>query len=293
MTETTRAHANDWQATRFNPDGNAPWRDAVAPDIASGRTTGRLKGCSFCGSMHPADLAAAIRAGATMSLADMKYGWPHKAYVSGVPNPHAGMLESLSSKSHPPDEEKASGAYIEVPGYGFDQATGKPNTKWTAAGTPAPATVGHAKFYTIHLQDASPEDREAIEHALGLTIAFNDVGGIHWAPVGTLQAETLLAMPATEAQAHAAEQRRAAAMPQQALAIEPHPAVAAMQPLDNDGNAVAPSGRVSGTLETMRVETLGDEVAQRIPVAVVPDPDDFKLGPACDLSGEGPCEGCQ
>ena len=41
-----------------------------------------------------------------------------------------------------------------------------------------------------------------------------------------------------------------------------HPAVAAMQPLSNDGTAAA-------------------------------DPDDFPLGKACDLSGDGTCEACQ
>ena len=41
-----------------------------------------------------------------------------------------------------------------------------------------------------------------------------------------------------------------------------HPAVAAMQPLSNDGTPAA-------------------------------DPDDFPLGKACDLSGDGTCEACQ
>lgn len=260
MTETTRVHAGDGHAINFYPDGTAQWRDAMPPDIAAGRTTGRLKGCSYCGSMHPAELATAIRAGATMSLADMKYGWPHKAYVRGVPNPHAGMLESLSSKSHPTEQEKASGAYIEVPD-GFDRTTGAAVKRWVAAGTPAPATVGHAKFYTLHLQDASPEDRDTIERALGMRIAFMALG-IEWAGFDTPRAAELAAMPRTEAEHHAAEQRRAAAMPQQALAIEPHPAIAAMQPLDNDGKAIADDG-------------------------------DFPLGQACDLSGDGTCEACQ
>lgn len=184
MNEFSIAHAGDHGARRYQPDGNVPWREAIAPDIAAGRTTGRLKGCSYCGSMHPADLAAAIRAGATASWADWKYGWPHKAYIKGVPNPHAGMLESLCSKSNPTQEEKDSGAFIEVPAFGFDQSTGKPNTTWAAAGRPAPATVGQAKFYTVHLQDASPEDRDTIERALHLRFAF-DGEGVAWSPVSS------------------------------------------------------------------------------------------------------------
>ena len=52
-------------------------------------------------------------------------------------------------------------------------------------------------------------------------------------------------------------QRIARFVPQSA-----HPAVAAMQPLSNDGTPAA-------------------------------DPDDFPLGKACDLSGDGTCEACQ
>lgn len=42
------------------------------------------RSCSWCGSAHPAELAAAIRSGATLSMADMKYGWPHKFYITGM-----------------------------------------------------------------------------------------------------------------------------------------------------------------------------------------------------------------
>lgn len=82
--------------------------------------------CSWCGSMHPSDLAAALRAGeASGHWADFKYGWPHKWYVDGVP--------------------------------------------------------GSIKFYTEHLQDATPEDREVIEKAMGLRFTFEG-DGVRWAP---------------------------------------------------------------------------------------------------------------
>lgn len=232
MTETTRVHAGDWQAKQFHPDGNVPWREATPPDIQTGQTTGRMRSCQFCGSMHPSDVAAAIRAGARGSFADCKYGWPHKAYFDGVPYQFAGMLESRHSKSHPTQEEKDSGAFIEVPSYGFDQHTGKPNTQWVEAGKPAAATT-HGKFYTIHLQDATPEDRDTIERHLGLRFEF-DGTGVGWKSV------SLDPAPAADA----------------------HPAVAAMQPLDNDGKALDLN-------------------------------DDTPLAPACDLSADGACESCQ
>ena len=64
-------------------------------------------------------------------------------------------------------------------------------------------------------------------------------------------------LAAMNAYSAALSQRIARFVPQSA-----HPAVAAMQPLSNDGTAAA-------------------------------DPDDFPLGKACDLSGDGTCEACQ
>lgn len=38
--------------------------------------------CSYCGSLSTSALVEAISAGITLSLADQKYGWPHKFYLS-------------------------------------------------------------------------------------------------------------------------------------------------------------------------------------------------------------------
>ena len=166
--------------TQFYPDGLVPWGEAQAPDIAAGKTTGRLRKCGYCGSMHPADVAAAIRAGAKGSFADRKYGWPHKAYFDGIPNPHAGLLESRCSMSHPPQQEIDAGKWVQIPD-GFSRSTGEPQFRWTEVGKPA-ASMTYGKFYTEHLQDATPEDREAIERHLGLHFTFDDAGGVSWRP---------------------------------------------------------------------------------------------------------------
>ncbi len=49
--------------------------------------------CWYCGSIHPEDLYNALIATPTITLeqADWKYGWPHKIYVNGMPNPNAGQ----------------------------------------------------------------------------------------------------------------------------------------------------------------------------------------------------------
>lgn len=193
-------------------NGHVPeWWPERAPDLDQGHTTGRLRGCSWCGSMHPADLAQALRAGARGHWADFKYGWPHKWYVDGVPNPHAGMLESRMSSSHAvpvcPKTGEACGdrrqsfsrpecqcmreapetvkrgmcdgrAVVSAPD-GFSSSTGKQEYTWRAEGQPASATT-HGKFYTVHLLDATPEDRELIERTMGLTFNFTD-RGVSWA----------------------------------------------------------------------------------------------------------------
>lgn len=145
------------------PDGLVEWRDPIPPRAdGPDHGTGRLRACGYCGSMHPTDLAAAIREGATGSWADWKYGWPHKAYFGGVPNPHAGLLETVGS------------ANFEKPGW--LKGDGK---NWYEPPRPASATT-HGKFYTVHLQDASPEDRETIESHLGLAFDFTDDGRVSW-----------------------------------------------------------------------------------------------------------------
>ncbi len=160
---------------------NYPWRDAIPPNIAEGRTTGLLRGCGYCGSMHPADLADALRNGARLDPADRKYGWPHKFYVENVPNPHAGMLESRHGSSHPPQHEIDAGKWVRVPTGRFDTYTGEPTFSWYEAGKPAPATT-YGKFYTEHLQDATPEDRDVIERHMGMHVEFHDDGKVSWQP---------------------------------------------------------------------------------------------------------------
>lgn len=145
------------------PDKRIPWEDAVAPDLASGdkkRYAGRLRSCPYCGSMHPADVVAAIKAGATGSWADWKYGWPHKAYFNGIPNPHAGMLESRAGSNQPEE------GWVQVGEH-----------EWRDPGRPAEATTW-GKFYSVHLKDATPQEKEVIEAYLGYHFEFDERGGV-------------------------------------------------------------------------------------------------------------------
>ncbi|MCC6192246.1 MAG: hypothetical protein IT318_24710 [Anaerolineales bacterium] len=153
------------------PDGVMDWHAAEPPNLTGDRherRAGMLRACPYCGSMHPADLVAAIRAGAVGSWADRKYGWPHKAYFDRIPNPHVGMLESRAAANY------------EVPGYrkvqdGFDPHTGEPTYHWREEGRPA-AALTQGKFYSVHLQDALTEERALIEQHLGIVFHFGPDG---------------------------------------------------------------------------------------------------------------------
>ena len=45
---------------------------------------GGLEFCTYCGSMRPEDALTLIKGNYEVTLADMKYGWPHKLYIGGV-----------------------------------------------------------------------------------------------------------------------------------------------------------------------------------------------------------------
>lgn len=148
------------------------WRDAQPPlwppaQDGSHRKTGRLRSCEYCGSMHPADVAEFIRKGASGSWADFKYGWPHKAYFDNIPNPFVGLIESRCSRSNPPKEEIEAGLWIKL------KETQWNTTYYHELGSPAPQHT-YGKFYSIHLLDASIEDKAVIEQHLGLEFTFGD-----------------------------------------------------------------------------------------------------------------------
>lgn len=186
--EKSKAHLNEMNhcGDQMWPDGLIDWHPQRPPDLsknASRYNTGRLRACGYCGSMHPADVAQAIRAGALGKWADRKYGWPHKVYFEDIPNPFEGMKEVRSSCSggngYRPDGE--GWELRKEPRY--NERTGErvaDYETWIQVSTAGPTIWG--KFYSIHLMDASPEDRETIEKHVGLHFEFTDDGRIRWMP---------------------------------------------------------------------------------------------------------------
>jgi hypothetical protein len=60
-----------------SPDKNRPYRS-----------------CDYCGSIHPADAMSMMADPTTrMEVADWKYGWPHKVYLSGAVTGRTGMAK--------------------------------------------------------------------------------------------------------------------------------------------------------------------------------------------------------
>jgi len=118
--------------------------------------------CSYCGSIHPEDLLLALQNGATLDRADMKYGFPHKFYVHGIPNPQAGKQVRVGSKSGPnPDGTR----YEQVL---MDDAP----------------TETIAKWYSQHLEDLDAESFALLAPLLiektGIEWVRDDDGRVKW-----------------------------------------------------------------------------------------------------------------
>ena len=68
----------EWREPSGQSDGGPYYRD--------------FRSCSYCGSMHPADLLRVVSEGARLHGADWKYGWPHKFYIDDIVNKIAGQI---------------------------------------------------------------------------------------------------------------------------------------------------------------------------------------------------------
>jgi hypothetical protein len=150
-----KAHQFDGYA-RMRHSEFLVWREArrASEDKDNKLKTNRITSCGYCGSCRPDELAKALQNGAHLSSADRKYGWPHKFYVEKMPNPFPGEPEIRTYGPGPNDIGPAepAGPYI------------------------------FAKFYTEHLMDASPEDRDVIEKAMGMRFEFGEDSSVKWKP---------------------------------------------------------------------------------------------------------------
>ena len=136
--------------------GAPTWRD-LETGRADGSSPRPFRSCSYCGSIHPEDLMAALDKGARMGGSDWKYGWPHKFYVYDIPNPNEGKLVQMGSIScggdfktgeprQPTEDERKRYTGWEQDGRGF----------WSGKLIEPDKATTHGKWYNVHLLDLLP-----------------------------------------------------------------------------------------------------------------------------------------
>lgn len=142
--------------------------------------------CSFCGSIHPDDLA---REDAwTPDWADRKYGWPHKFYTA-IPNRNQSTMFVVATATN--NDEPIGFTYT---WHHVDDMTPmmhevlrrcnmhSPSVKWVAF---SHRDRHRVKFYTSHLtDDLTSATRERLQRMCGLKFTFVD-NIVSWAPYGT------------------------------------------------------------------------------------------------------------
>lgn len=183
MTGETRDPVHGFEAERW---GGWSWREPSRGE--------HYRTCSYCGSVHPEDLA--VEESWRAEWADRKYGWPHKFYVH-IPNRNpqqrfiAGASGTARQGPYAPGGEKHQPAPERYPNLTWVRPGEIPpdvitdgwrdlesHYEWVSIGT---RPTHFAKFYTVHLADpaADTEALERIQRTSGLRFRFHD-GRVSW-----------------------------------------------------------------------------------------------------------------
>lgn len=159
------------------------WRE---PDHRSPART-----CGYCGSLHPEDFATAeVAQNGRIELADMKYGWPHKAYID-LANPDPGLLSVLGATTRLREDDRG---YKRREDLNEEEIAALKRDRWEEEsfegfmfGTRSSL---HGKFYLIHLlePELDPEVKDACERRIGLRLFHGGrPGTVRWEPVAYTQ----------------------------------------------------------------------------------------------------------
>lgn len=169
------------------------WRPPTKEQTPERQREQTFRTCSYCGSMHPEDLYrhltswrapdlddverelstpkddlpaivkdalrdAAIRG--PLGGSDWKYGWPHKFYIHGIPNPLGGRDELTYAYS------SSAPRLVDVALPGYDIEFLKGGGLRVASGRMKSPTHTFAKFYNQHLLDLPTETLDALAAAI-------------------------------------------------------------------------------------------------------------------------------
>ena len=175
-------HGSGWNsAARW---GGWRWED--------GRRGEHFRRCSFCGSVHPEDLAT--EPAWRVEWADRKYGWPHKFYVN-IPNRDPGALFVISTQSGPAGRPAplSTPTLTWVAWEDLSRAQKKIIARdgWSAGKDDHAGYYGFGtrdshsgKFYTVHLADPAigQDVKDAVQRVSGLRFTWLDDGRVRWDP---------------------------------------------------------------------------------------------------------------
>jgi hypothetical protein len=156
----TNVHAEQSLLNGYRPEGGNVWE--VCHDDGSGQPL-RFPRCTWCGSMTPQLFIELLQTPNTScEVADMKYGYPHKIYVT-TPNPNPDELRECSSTSvgsEPRYNERGAVTHrVKTQDHapeGFPDWSDRRG--WHQKST---YPTLHLKFYTAHLMDLPELEQHA------------------------------------------------------------------------------------------------------------------------------------
>lgn len=153
----------------------------IEDEAAPGKSP--LRKCSYCGSLHPQDLLTALLSGASLEASGWKYGWPHKFYVRGIPNPAEGLLAMSEGGTAEPNSSRLAQIAATLPvGHKLETEAGPyGGIRYTIYRPQGPTT--HGKWYSEHFMDLSREAFDAIAphfEKLGTYFTMEPDGHVKW-----------------------------------------------------------------------------------------------------------------
>lgn len=160
------------------------WRDPEPATRDDGYEGRPFRTCSYCGCIHPDDLIVALKAGAKLQGADLKYGWPHKFYVDSIPSTNKGALVKKISASGFKSEQAArdDGAKYLKDGFQIQvKSTTAPDhatqtfkeTGYFEYAILEPAgDLTHGKWYNDHLKDCNDEQLKTLSGYIKIQVGW-------------------------------------------------------------------------------------------------------------------------